>query len=74
MAKIDFKQTAENCRLFNQSAIARECGIDQTIVSGVIKGKYPSMEGPKAQRVLAKLRELGVLAEVPDDGDVDMAA
>lgn len=74
MPKIDFKQTYENCRLFNQAAIARECNVDQAVVSRVIHGKYPSMEGPKAQRVLSKLRDLHLLVEVPDDGDVDLAS
>jgi hypothetical protein len=74
MAKIDFVKTHENCRLIKVAAIARACEVTPPLVYAVIQGKYRSMEGPKAQRVLDKLRDLHLLVEVPDDGDVDLAA
>lgn len=74
MPKIDFVQTTENCRYLRRVAVAHDCGVTPPVVTAVMKGKYKSMEGPSAVRVLNKLRELGLLAEVPDDADVDLAA
>ena len=74
MAKIDFKQTTENCSLLNMSAFARVCDVTPPLAHAVIRGKYKTMDSPSAKRVLAKLRDIRFLAEVPDDGDVDLAA
>lgn len=74
MAKIDFEQTTKNCRYLKRSALASDLGVTPPLITAVMKGKYKTMSSPSAVRVLDKLRELHLLAEVPDDGDVDLAA
>lgn len=74
MAKIDFVQTTQNCRYLRRVAVAEDCDVKPPVVTAVMKGKYKTMGSPSAVRVLNKLRELGLLAEVPDDADVNMAA
>ena len=74
MSKIDFVKTYENRKYIKLAAVARECDCTPPLVTAVMQGKYKTMEGPKAQRVLSKLRDLHLLVEVPDDGDVNLAA
>lgn len=63
---IDFVKTHQNCRLIKVAAIARECEVTPPLVYAVVQGKYSHMDGPKAVRVLDKLRELHLLAETAD--------
>jgi len=74
MTKIDFVKTTENCRYLKRSALASDLGVTPPLVTAVLKGKYKTMRSPSAVRVIDKLRDLGLLAEVTDDADVDLAA
>jgi len=71
--KVDHRATRERYQQFRLQAIAAHCGCSTGRVTQVIDG-YKGRDGEAAQRVLSRLRELGILVEVPDDGDVDLAA
>lgn len=64
--KIDHQATWEKIRQVRPSVIAAHCGVTPPLVTAVINGTYPRMNAPKAQLVLDRLRELGVLVEVED--------
>jgi len=66
MKNIDMEATAERIRQLRPGAIASHCEVTPALVSLVLNNKYPRLDTPKAQRVLARLRELGVLVEVDD--------
>lgn len=52
---------------FSQAKIVRTMGgISGPLFSLVLSGKYEHMNGPRALKVVAKLRDLGVLVEEPD--------
>lgn len=67
MEKIDLSATAELIRALRPGSIAAHCGVTVSLVSQVLNNKYPRMDAPKAQRVLDRLRELGVLVETSED-------
>lgn len=71
--KVDHRATRERYQQFRLQAIAAHCGCSTGRVTQVIDG-YKGRDGEAAQRVLSRLRELGILVEVPDDADVDLAA
>ena len=70
--KVDHRATRERYQQFRLQAIAAHCGCSPGRVTQVIDG-YKGRDGEAAQRVLNRLRELGILVESPDD-DVDLAA
>ena len=70
--KVDHRATRERYQQFRLQAIAAHCGCSAGRVTQVIDG-YKS-DGEVAQKVLNRLRELGILVEVPDDADVDLTA
>jgi hypothetical protein len=72
--KIDLQATAERIRHLRPSEIAAHCGATPSLVWQVINGRYPHMAAPKAQAVVTRLRELGVLVEVDDDSHADRLA
>lgn len=71
--KVDHRATRERYQQFRLQAIAAHCGCSPGRVTQVIDG-YKGRDGEAAQRVLSRLRDLGILVEVPDDGDVNLAA
>lgn len=52
---------------YNQAAIARKLSVSKAAFSQVLLGTYPSMNGPTAGKVLAWLRDRGLLVERPED-------
>ncbi|MDO8970649.1 MAG: hypothetical protein Q7U74_08175 [Saprospiraceae bacterium] len=68
--KIDFKKTAERIRVLNLSEVARQLHVSKQLVWRVATGGYWAPGSVKSEMVLAKLRELGMLVEVPDDVDL----
>ncbi len=71
--KVDHKATRERYQQFRLQAIAAHCGCSTGRVTQVIDG-YKGRDGEAAQRVINRLRELGVLVEVDDDHDSRLAA
>lgn len=67
--KIDFvatrKKFDEAC--LSQAKLGRSLGIDRSVVSHILAGRYRSMHGKSAQAIFAELRNRGVLVEVQDD-------
>lgn len=70
---IDFKKTQELCKVLNYAALAREFNLTRSAVQLIVSGKYRSMKTPNALAVLARIRSMGLLVEVPDH-DESMAA
>jgi hypothetical protein len=68
--KIDHAATVERCKLINRNEVARQCGVSAPVVLHVLRGDYPYPDSEAAQRIIAKIRELGLLVEV----DVNKAA
>jgi len=56
-----------NVACLSQSKLARCLKVEKTLISLLIRGKYKSMKGRKAKRVLEDLRSRGVLVELPDE-------
>lgn len=71
--QINHIETMKRCKLINRNEVARQCNVSPPVVLHVARGDYPYMDSDGAQRVLAKLRELNVLVEVPE-APVDKAA
>jgi uncharacterized protein (DUF2342 family) len=63
MKTIDHEKTIERCRLLNNSELARQLQVTPSLVQMVIHGTYPAMHSDNAQKILNKLRELGMLVE-----------
>lgn len=61
---IDFVNTSNKCRLLNLAEVARVCGVTRAFVQMIVSGGYRKLEGPKAEIVLNKLRELNCLVEI----------
>jgi len=64
---IDLEATHNRVKACTIPAIARYCDATPSLVHMMLTRKYRSMHGEKPQRVLARLRELGLLVEIPDD-------
>lgn len=65
--KINHLATREKCRILNMAELARQMGESKPVVNQVINGSYASMNSARAQRILARVRELGYLVEEPED-------
>lgn len=68
---IDHAASAERVDRLRPVSVAKELGCTGQMVSQVLRGVYPRMGSPMAQRILDHYRSLGVLVEVPETDAVD---
>lgn len=71
--QINHTKTKERCKVLNRAALAAEFGCSRVLVCQVIDGTYRFMHAEMAQKILVRLREMGLLVEEAD-GPVNKAA